>query len=272
MEEADARVDHSCQTERVVQRRNTLHCANERVFPRRKRFGIQRLDQRGADQRGGVEVLKRRAKPLAVGRIGPLQEEAEPHQVPNEASGNDSGTELVPDLGGAADERLLLIDPPPLTGQEPEPDVVRIPGECIADSRERGLVIAIDRTTGHLEQALLRRREPVFDTDTLSRIEPEPLSEPLVERQDEDMLRDRDVVPAEARRPATEVVGKAVRDRGPDGRHLRCLDEHLESRSPAVIGGTRRVEAEHLGTCAEESGRVRNTVQQWRDDFVVERA
>jgi hypothetical protein len=66
----------------------------------------------------------RKADPshLLLGRVAALLEEAQPHDVADEPGGHDTRAELVSDLRGSADERLLLIETPPLAGEDPQPE------------------------------------------------------------------------------------------------------------------------------------------------------
>ena len=43
-----------------------------------------------------------------------------------------AGEYVMPNLGGPSGECLLLADPPPLAREQPEPNVVRIPGKRLA--------------------------------------------------------------------------------------------------------------------------------------------
>ena len=85
-------------------------------------------------------------------------------------------------------------------------------------------------------------------------------------------MRHRDVVPAEAHRPATELVGHPGLDRFEHPSHLLVLDEELQARPPAVVGRALGIEPEHVGTVPESCSCVLRVTQQRRDRFVVKGA
>ncbi len=94
---AQCRVHGIGQAERVVAPGDRLvRKAELEAFEQRRELG------------GRVELRERIAEPLAVRRVAALEEEAEPHHVVREASGDDPRAELVADLRRSADERLLL--------------------------------------------------------------------------------------------------------------------------------------------------------------------
>jgi hypothetical protein len=58
-----------------------------------------------------------------------VQQQAQSHEVADEAGGDDRGAELVTHLACAAHERLLLCDAAPLASQHVPPDIGRVPAQ-----------------------------------------------------------------------------------------------------------------------------------------------
>jgi hypothetical protein len=75
--------------------------------------------QRRPDPLVGVELAKRRAEPLRVGRVAALEEEAQPNEVPDQTGAEEARARIVADFRRAADERLLLVDPTPRRASKP---------------------------------------------------------------------------------------------------------------------------------------------------------
>ena len=207
---------------------------DERVLPLLVILGRENVEQGRPKHGSRVELREREAEPLAVRRVPPLEQESKTHHVAGEPRRHHARTELVADLGRAADERLLLIQSPPLARKQPEPDVVRVPGQRVAHRRELAARIVEDRARGQLEESLLRRAKPLTGRDAATRIEPERPLQPLAERDDLDVVRHRHVVPAEARRPAVERVRQA-RARSPLARPSRARAR----RRPAAAAPSR---------------------------------
>ncbi len=84
-----------------------------------------------------------------------------------------SAIPAVADFRGAPDERLLLVDPPPLARNQPEPDVVRIPRERFPSRNQFPEPVVEDASGGDFEQELLGDREPISGRDAYLGIEPE---------------------------------------------------------------------------------------------------
>ena len=112
-----------------------------------------------------------------------------------------------------------------------------------------------DDASGDLEQTLPRHHQPVDDRQRPGRIDPEPFVEPLGQPLHSDVVLRSDRVPAETHGPALERLGQ---------RQLRCLSrfgEHEHPRSPAVVGGSRGVEPQHVRPPAQQTGGVRDAFQ-----------
>ena len=213
-----------------------------------------------------VELQEGRAEPLRVWRVPALEQKAEPHDVPCQPSREHPRAELVSDLGGASDERLLLVEPPPLGGEQPEPDVARVPHERGAKRLQLAETVVEDRSARDLEQELLRRRQPVAGLDPMARVEAEALLEPRAERRYVHPMPYLVVVPAVANRPAAEGLRKA---------RLQVevrVGEDLQPRAPAVVGRALGVVAEDVRAVPEKTCGVPYVAQEPDDDLLVERA
>ena len=117
--------------------------------------------ERRADLCRALELCEGRAEPLRVRRVAALEQEAEPHRVAREPCSDDARAELVADLGGSADERLLLVDAPPLAADEPAPDVVGVPLERFSQRLQLTGSVPEDLPGGDLGEQLLRSRQPL---------------------------------------------------------------------------------------------------------------
>jgi hypothetical protein len=102
---------------------------------------------------------------------------------------------------------------PPLAGEQPKPDVVRIPRQRLSRRCELARVVTEYRSSCDFEQGLLRRAQPGLDRYALARIEPESVAKPFVERHDLDVMLDRLRVPAEADWPSTGPSSGTCRNR-----------------------------------------------------------
>ena len=139
MEEAHRRVDGLRDPERVVPPRE-LPRPRRRARPRapRSRGAASVPSSAGRRVAAASSRANAGAEPLAVRRVAALEQEREAHHVADEPRGDDARAELVADLRGATDERLLLVDAAPLAREQPEPDVVRVPRErCPHGGRAR---------------------------------------------------------------------------------------------------------------------------------------
>ncbi len=208
VEGAHGRVDLGGEAEGVVPARELLDRLDERRLARLEVRCSESGGERRADGGVGIESAEGGAEPLAVRRIAALLQEGEPHQVAHQACREHTRAELVVDLGRPPDERFLLVDPPPLAREQPQPQLIRIPAQAPAHGLELAEPVVEHLAGGHLEQQLLRRAEPVAVRERLARVEAEPLLEPGAELDDLDVLRHRVVVPAEANRPAAVLLGQ----------------------------------------------------------------
>ncbi len=128
-----------------------------------------------------------------------------------------------------------------------------------------------DGSRGDLEEGLLRRREPVERGDPAERIEAEVPPQPRFERVDVDVMRDGRVVPAEPSRPAAKARWESGLDRRAQPLDFARGDEHLELRSPGVVGRALGVEADHLRAPTDPRRGVRCLADDLRDDLLVVR-
>ena len=222
-------VDRRRDPERVVSNGQPSTIVDERVLAGRVLRGLRERQQPRAERVLRVELSERRPEPLRVRRVAALLQEAEAHDVAHELRRDDRRTELVADLCGAADERLLLVDAAPLTGHEPEPDVVRVPAKSLAHGGQLAGRVVEDGARGDLEEDLLRRREPVDVVATPRRDRSRGAAEPRFERGDLDVVRHGHVVPAEPSRPAAKRRPEARRSTAPRAAaRLARGDEHLK--------------------------------------------
>jgi len=84
-------------------------------------------------------------------------------------------------------------------------------------------------------------------------------------------MADRNIVPTVLRGPVSKRRGQTGVDCASDPRDVDVRYENLQSRSPAVVGGTFRVEPEHVRAKAEQPGRMPH-IHEGPDDLVVERS
>jgi hypothetical protein len=82
-------------------------------------------------------------------------------------------------------------------------------------------------------------------------------------------MGDRPVVPAEPRRPASELVRETRVDPSLEGRGV-AGHEDLQSRPPAVVGRALGVEAENIRPPAEQRGRMLGPGDELGDNLFVE--
>ncbi len=151
-----------------------------------------------------VESSEGTTQPLRVGGIATLKQKAESDQVAHEPCGDDTGAEIVPDLGRASNKRLLLRYALPLTSEQPQPDLVGVPGERDAHAGKLADRIVEHGSGRCLEELLLRRDQPVADIDAAAGFEAELLFQSLIQRQDVDVVLYRGVIPAEPGGPSVE--------------------------------------------------------------------
>lgn len=71
------------------------------------------------------------------------------------------GSEVVARIARTPYERFLLGDPAPLCRHQVEPNVTRIVGETVAQSRQFARPIVIHRARGQFQERLLRHGQPV---------------------------------------------------------------------------------------------------------------
>jgi len=83
------------------------------------------------------ELAEAGAEPFAVGRVATFLQKAQPQGVTNEPTCIDARAELVANLRCPTDERLFLLDTTPLACKQPQPDVIRVPGESFARPGQR---------------------------------------------------------------------------------------------------------------------------------------
>ncbi len=190
--------------------------------------------------------------------------------MPDEPGGDQSGTEVVAGLGGAADEGFLLGDAFPLAGQQPAVHLRGEPGEQRPHPAELAVVVGVHLPAGGLEQGLLWEQKPIKRCDAGLRVDAQVVVQPVGECADLDVMLGGDTVPAESHGPPAELLGQA---RGQIAAHrvdVGWAHENMHPWSPAVIGGHRGVEAEYVGPPAEQRSRVRPCVQQRGNDLGVE--
>ena len=149
------------------------------------------------------------AEPLRVGPVLSRQEERQAHQSPGEPGGDQSGTEVVADLGGASDEGFLLADAVPLAGQQPSVHLRGEPGEQRPHLAEFAVGVGVHLPAGGLEQGLLRKQQPIQRGHAGARVEAEVVVQPVGECADPDVMLDGDTVPAESHGPPAELLGQA---------------------------------------------------------------
>jgi hypothetical protein len=106
--------------------------------------------------RRAAQLRERGAEPLAVGRVAPLEQEAETHQIAHQGRRNHCRPDIIPNLPSAADECLLLRNPRPLRGQQVTPDIGRVVGEPGAYRFQLTQAVMKDATRGDFQQLLLR--------------------------------------------------------------------------------------------------------------------
>ena len=145
------------------------------------------------------------------------------------------------------------------------------PGEQRPHLAEFAVGVGVHLPAGGLEQGLLREQQPIQGRHAGARVEAEVVVQPVGECAHPDVMLDGDAVPAESHGPTAELLGQARIQVAAHRVHVGWGDEHVHPRSPAVIGGHRGVEAEHVGSPSEQRRRVLPVVQQRGDDLGVER-
>ena len=135
---------------------------------------------------------------------------------------------------------------------------MRVPGNRLAQGAEATAVVVEHCARDDLEQPLLRCEQPVERRRAGRRVEAEASLRPVAQIGDLDMVRHADVVPAEPRRIAGDLVGQRTLDRIRNNGNVLRSDKELQSRPEAVVGRARVVEAEHVGAPAQERRRMRH--------------
>src|SRR5207302_9787149 len=128
---------------------------------------------------GALQLRERGAEPLRVRRVLALDEDAQPHHITHQPRRDDRRSKLVAYLARAPDERLLLIEPSPLAGEQVQPYVVRIPSQPRPRFSQLAQLILEDLARRRRSQELRRRREPVRARPLAARIEPERRGDPV---------------------------------------------------------------------------------------------
>jgi hypothetical protein len=203
------------------------------------------------------------AQPLAVGRVAPVHQQAQPHQVAGQPRGDDNRAQVVTGLGAPAGKVLFLPDPLPLAGQQVQPHVVRIPGHAAAGTVKLTRPVVKDLAGGEFRQPLCRDRQPVRYGDGVPRVESQLRRQPVAQAGDLHSVPGgaaRFPGDGERDRIAAKGRGQSAREHGGD----RCgitggvavAEEDLQPRTPVMIGGALAVEAEHLRPRADQRCRV----------------
>ena len=270
VEVAHRRVDDFGQPGLVVHRREELVGGDQRRLACFERSCRDRRFQVGQQPRRARQRSVRGAEPLRVWPVLACEHEVQPHQLAHEARRDQSGADLVADLGGAPDERLFLRDALPLAGEDPAGELVGIPLQSVSCASQCSGVVVIHRAANHAEEMLLRREQPVDGRHLGRCVASDGVDEPVREGGDFDVVHDGVEIPAVPHRPTFERLGKAVVDRAPRRVEVGGIDEHNEAQAPAMVGGTRRIEAQHLRPPAEPPRAVRPRAHERPDDLVVE--
>ena len=142
--------------------------------------------------------------------------------------------------------------------------------QLFANPRELAGGVVVDRAAHDSQEPLLRHRQPVRDGKPVDRVAAELCRQPVREWHHVHVMPDGNGVPAERDRPTAVLRRETGVDRRTDGRDVGRVDEDLQARSPAVVGRAFRVEAEQLGSVAEQRGGVRPRVYERADDIAIE--
>ena len=252
VEQADRRVDLTRDSERVVPPSHSLNGRDQGRLASRVVHRAERVEQRGPDISMSIQPRERRSEPFAVRRVPALEQEAEADELTHEPRCQNARTQFVAHLRGPTDEGFFLVDAPPLTREQPEPDLVGIPRERHPHRLELAEPVVEDRSLRDAEQSLLGRDEPVSRRNPRTCVEAELVFEPAAEGTDVDVMGDRHRVPPEPCRPTPEPIRQAGGDALLDAQDVRLVDEHLETRSPPMVGRPIRVEAEDVRSPPEQ--------------------
>ena len=147
--------------ERVEPFGDLRHERGQRAFTRRPVRRAERGLHVREQLRTAAQPGERGAEPLAVRRVLAFDQEAEAHDVADEARGDDRGTGVVADLRTASGERLLLRDALPLTAEDVQPDRVRVPRQVVACRGDRAGSVLEHRARRERPEMLRRDAEPV---------------------------------------------------------------------------------------------------------------
>lgn len=94
--------------------------------------------------------------------------------------------------------------------------------------------------------------------------------QPCAERAHDHVMLHGDGVPPVPGRPAAVGVWEGVGDPRPHAGDVVLVDEDVQPRSPAVVGGPGGVEAEDIGTGAQQGGGVGGVAKDRPDHLGVE--
>ena len=270
-ERPDRRLDPLGDPRVVVATSYGLVCRDERPFALRPIRGQQHAVQATGQFGRARQLRERRAEPLHVRPIPAVEQEPQAHQLVHLSCRNHARTQLIPDLGGPADERLFLRHALPLTRNHPAPHVVGIPVQLLTQAPELAEAIVEDGAAHHSEQELLRHHQPVDCVDTVTRVMSQLRHEPGSEITHPNAMLCCDATPPVRDRAAAELRWQRRVDRSLRGRNVCRLDEHAQSWPPPVIGGTLRIEPENLRSPSQQPGAVTRSPQDRCDDLGVER-
>src|SRR3984885_530367 len=250
-EPAGAGVERRREPEPVVQRGDGFHGLRQVPLAGLVGVGGDRGRQGGGERRPARKPRERGAKPLAVRRVLPVHQQAQPHQVTGQAGGDDARAEVVARLGAPAGEGLLLVDAPPLAGQDVAPHVVGGPGRAPPGAGQPARAVVEHLPRGELREPLRGRGQPVPQGEVVPRVEAQQPGQPAAKAGDLDPVP-RDAVgfpgDGEPDRVAAELTWQAAGEHGGDERRVAArlaavggadaiAEEHLQPRPPVVVSG-----------------------------------
>ena len=86
-------------------------------------------------------MLEGGAKPFGIGRVLPLHQEAQAHDVAHQSRANQGCANFVSNISGPPHQMLFLPDTRPTRRQQIQPYVVRVVGETIARGLQPDFIV-----------------------------------------------------------------------------------------------------------------------------------
>ena len=203
---------------------------------------------------------------LGVGCVLTFHQKAQRHDVAYQPRADQRRAEFVADISGATHQVFFLPDACPARRQQIQPDVVRIERQAFAQGRQVADAVVMHHAAGQFAQPLRWQRQPIGDGQRLVVV---PTYELPQRHTQHAMLnwtccgrlhvahpwlalgfRSPDGIASEL---MWQGVAQVFLNRGRE-RGVLIAQEDADHRTPIMVGGHRRVEAQHIAAAADAGG------------------